>query len=161
MDAGEISIERPAAAWALGRASHRRFVAGIRRRANWTQLLRFGLVGASGYAVNLAAYAICVHALGLDYRVSATAAFVLAVANNFALNRRWTFSGARHGNAGFQAARFLLVSVAVFGVQLALLTALVEGAHVSRVLGQALAIACCTPLNFLGNKLWSFRIAAV
>ena len=36
---------------------HRRVRAGLRKPGNWLQLLRFGLVGASGYAVNLAVFA--------------------------------------------------------------------------------------------------------
>ena len=31
---------------------------GLRKQANWLQLVRFGLVGASGYVVNLAVFAL-------------------------------------------------------------------------------------------------------
>ena len=71
---------------------------GLRHGANWLQLVRFGLVGASGYVLNLAVYALCVHPLGIDYRVSATIAFLAAVSNNFWWNRHWTFK-ATAGNA--------------------------------------------------------------
>jgi putative flippase GtrA len=128
---------------------------GLRRPANWWQLVRFGLVGLSGYAVNLATFALAVHPLGVDYRLAAVLAFLVAVANNFVWNRHWTF-GAGAGHAGFQAARFLVVSTAVFVVQFLLLTAFVDGLDVAKVPAQALAIGLCTPLNFLGNKLWSF-----
>ena len=129
---------------------------GLRRPANWLQLVRFGLVGLSGYVVNLAVFAALVHGPGIDYRIAATAAFLVAVANNFLWNRTWTFR-ARAGHAGFQAARFLLVSVAAFGLNLAVLHLLVESGGLAEVPAQALAIAAATPLNFLGNKLWSFR----
>ncbi len=79
--------------------------------------------------------------------------------NNFVLNRHWTFD-ARDGQARFQAMRFLVVSVLAFGVSLLLLTLLVEGAGVAKVPAQAIAVAGATPLNFLGNKLWSFRSGA-
>jgi len=36
---------------------HRRVHHGLRKPANWLQLLRFGAVGASGYVVNLAVFA--------------------------------------------------------------------------------------------------------
>ena len=45
----------------------------------------------------------------LDYRVAAVLAFVVGVTNNFWWNRQWTFA-ARDGHAGFQAARFFVVS---------------------------------------------------
>jgi dolichol-phosphate mannosyltransferase len=128
----------------------------MRRPANWLQLVRFSLVGTSGYAVNLAVFTACVVGLGTGHRLAATAAFLVAVANNFMWNRHWTFR-AGGGHAGFQAMRFLVVSVAAFLLGLAVLELLVTGAEVSEVPAQALAIIAATPLSFLGNKLWSFR----
>jgi len=83
-------------------------------------------------------------------------AWLIAVLNNFILNRHWTFD-ARTGQARSQAIRFLLVSLVAEACSLALLTVLVEGAGVAKVPAQALAVAGSMPLNFLGNKLWSFR----
>ena len=83
---------------------HVRVRAGLRRPHNWVQLLKFCAVGASGYAVNLAVFYVCVTLLGLHHLAGATVAFIIAVTNNFWWNRHWTFD-ARHGHAGFQAAR--------------------------------------------------------
>jgi dolichol-phosphate mannosyltransferase len=130
--------------------------AGLRKPANWFELVRFATVGASGYVVNLAVFAALVHGAGVDYRVAATGAFLVALTNNFAWNRIWTFR-ARDGHAGFQAARFFVVSAAAFAFNLVVLYALVEGLSAPEVPAQAVAIAAATPLNFLGNKLWSFR----
>lgn len=130
--------------------------AGMRHPANWLQLVRFALVGASGYVVNLVVFASLVHGADLNYRVAALGAFLVAVANNFAWNRRWTFR-AHTGHAGFQAARFLAVSVGAFLFNLAVLELLVSGLDVAEVPAQAVAIVAATPLSFLGNKLWSFR----
>lgn len=135
---------------------HHRVRAGLRKPANWLALVRFALVGASGYVVNLVVFTLGVHALDLDFRVAAVLAFLVAVTNNFLLNRRWTFA-ARGGHAGFQAARFLVVSLVGFVVSLAVLTVLVDATDLPRVAAQAIAIATATPLGFLGNKLWSFR----
>jgi putative flippase GtrA len=135
---------------------HRRVRHGMRHPANWLQLVRFAAVGASGYVVNLAVFTVAVHVAGIDYRVAAVLAFLVSVANNFLWNRRWTFD-AREGHAGFQAARFLTVSVVAFLFSYAVLLALVEGVGLPEVLAQALAIVTATPLSFLGQKLWSFR----
>jgi putative flippase GtrA len=135
---------------------HIRLLHGMRRPANWMQLVRFGVVGAAGFIVNLAVYALFVHSIGVDYHIAAVAAWIVAVLNNFVLNRHWTFD-AGDGRARFQAARFVLVSLVAFGCSLLLLTLLVEGAGLAKVPAQALAVAASTPLNFLGNKLWSFR----
>lgn len=135
---------------------HLRLLHGLRRPANWLQLVRFGLVGGIGFVVNLAVYALFVHFMGVDYQVAAVAAWLIAVLNNFVLNRHWTFD-AREGRARFQAPRFLAVSLVAFGFSLLLLTLLVESAGMGKIPAQALAVAASMPLNFLGNKLWSFR----
>jgi putative flippase GtrA len=136
--------------------THVRLLHGMRRPANWLQLVRFGLVGGMGFVINLAVYALCVHALGIDYHLAAVAAWLVAVVNNFVLNRHWTFD-ARAGRAHFQALRFLAISLVALGFSLLLLMLLVESAGIAKVPAQALAVAASMPLNFLGNKLWSFR----
>ena len=134
----------------------RRMVAGVRHSGNWWQFARFAAVGASGYAVNLAVFAVAVGPLGLGHRLAATLAFAVAVSNNFVWNRHWTFR-AGAGHAGFQAARFLTVSVGAFLLSLAVLELLVR-AGTPEVAAQAAAIVCATPVNFVGNRLWSFRL---
>ena len=74
---------------------------------------------------------------------------------NLFWNHHWILD-AGDGHAGFQAARFFAVSVAAFLVSLAMLELLVGGLGVQKVLAQAIAIITATPLNFVGNKLWSF-----
>jgi putative flippase GtrA len=135
---------------------HVRFVHGLRKPANWLQLVRFGLVGGAGFVVNVAVYALFVHAAGVEYRLASVAAWLVAVVNNFVLNRHWTFD-AREGRAHFQAARFLAVSIVAEVFSLLLLTLFVESAGLAKVPAQALAVAGSMPFNFLGNKLWTFR----
>jgi putative flippase GtrA len=136
---------------------HVRVRAGLRKPHNWVQLVKFCLVGGSGYLVNLSVFALCVTALELHHLAAATVAFVVAVTNNFWWNRHWTFR-ARHGHAGFQAARFFTVSVAAFLFAASILELLVSVVGVSEVPAQAASIVAATPLNFIGNKMWSFAI---
>ena len=128
----------------------------LRQRHNWEQLAKFCVVGASGYGVNIAVYALLLNWANLNYRVAATGSFLVAVTNNYLWNRLWTFRHQR-GHVGYQGIRFLIVSVLVYGANLALLTLLVEVAGLGKIVSQAIAIVLVTPLNFLGNKLWSFR----
>src|SRR6202011_60421 len=107
----------PEEATAVEMRPHLRLLHGMRRPANWLQLVRFGLVGGLGFAVNLAVYALCVHVIGIDYHAAAVVAWLVAVAKNFILNRHWTFD-ASHGPVHFQAMRFLVVSLVAFGVSL-------------------------------------------
>jgi dolichol-phosphate mannosyltransferase len=128
---------------------------GVRVADNWLQLAKFVAVGGSGYVVNIAVYTLVHHTLGIGHLRSATAAFLIAVLNNFWWNRHWTF-GARSGHAGFQAARFFTVSVAAFFVALAISQLLVSTTSLPDVVAQAISIVVATPLNFIGNKMWSF-----
>ncbi len=136
---------------------HRRVRAGLQVGENWRQLVRFAAVGGSGFVVNLVVFWLLVHPAGQDYRLANVVAYLVAVSNNFAWNRAWTFrDDATGGHAGFQAARFFAVSVAAQLVSLAILEALVAGAEAPKLAAQAAAVLAATPLNFLGNKLWSF-----
>jgi putative flippase GtrA len=127
----------------------------LRARGNWEQLGKFLVVGASGYVVNLVVYALLLNAANLHYLAAATGSFLVAVANNYLWNRLWTFRGQR-GNVAYQGMRFFVVALVSLGANLLVLQALI-GLGAGKVVAQAIAIVVVTPLNFLGNKLWSFR----
>jgi putative flippase GtrA len=148
-------MERPAATLSAPRRSLRyRVEAALRARRNWEQLVKFCIVGAVGYLINLAVYASLLHA-GLHYLLAATCSFLVAVASNYTWNRVWTFHDRRAGVAA-QGMRFLIVSVASLGANLLVLHVLIT-LGLGKLVGQAVAIVLVTPLNFVGNKLWSFR----
>jgi putative flippase GtrA len=147
--------ERLAAAPTPAAGSLAALLREVRRGSHWAQLMRFGAVGASGYFVNLALYWLALNA-NVEYRAAATAAFVVALVNNFAWNRLWTFRDSS-GPLGGQAFRFVVVSTAAFLLALALLSVLVRDAGAPKLLAQAAAIVAVTPFSFLANKLWSFR----
>jgi dolichol-phosphate mannosyltransferase len=127
---------------------------GTLKPGNWIQLLQFGVVGASGYVVNLAVFTLAVGPFNIHHILAAILAFCVAVLNNFWWNRHWTFD-AKQGHAGFQAARFFTVSVGALGINLVLLELLVRGG-MGDVPAQAVAVAIAMPFNFIGNKLWTF-----
>ncbi|HZQ90058.1 MAG TPA: GtrA family protein [Gaiellaceae bacterium] len=126
----------------------------LRARDNWEQLFKFCVVGGVGYAINLGVYAVLLHS-GLHYLLAATFSFLVAVTSNYTWNRMWTFRDRRRGVAA-QGMRFLLVSLASLGANLAVLNVLISLGS-DKLVGQAVAIVLVTPLNFIGNKLWSFR----
>ena len=127
----------------------------LSRQHNWVQLAKFSAVGVSGYAVNLAVYTALLKAADFHYALAATCSFVVAVTNNYIWNRLWTFH-AQRGHVGWQGLRFLVVALVAYGVNLGLLSALIA-LGLDEVLSQAIAVVLVTPLNFIGNKLWSFR----
>jgi putative flippase GtrA len=67
----------------------------------------------------------------------------------------WTFRGQR-GHVAYQGIRFLIVAVCALVANLIVLETLVS-IGLEKVPSQAIAIVLVMPLNFVGNKLWSFR----
>jgi putative flippase GtrA len=133
-----------------------RLVASLLSVRNWQELGKFCAVGAVGYLINLAVYDALLHA-GLHYLLAATCSFLVAMTSNYTWNRLWTFREHR-GHVGIQGMRFFVVSLAALGANLVVLHLLIAYGGLGRLSAQAVAIVLVTPLNFVGNKLWSFRL---
>ena len=134
--------------------ARRRAHAALRARHNWVQLAKFCVVGVVGYSINLAVYGTLLH-LGFHFLFAATCSFLVAVTSNYTWNRVWTFHD-RRGGVAAQGVRFFAVALASLGANLLVLDALITFGS-GKLLGQAIAIVLVTPLNFVGNRLWSFR----
>lgn len=130
-----------------------RAVEALRRPANWIQLAKFGVVGAVGYAVNLGVYVLV---LGIGAHLAAAVSFVVAAASNYWWNRHWTFADAK-GHFGQQGAKFFAVSLVALLVNQLWLLVFLDWLKLGKIEAQAIAVILVIPLNFLGNKLWSFR----
>ena len=130
-----------------------RAVRALRSPHNWIQLLKFGVVGVSGYVVNLGIYASL---LGIGAHKAAVVSFVVSAAWNYWWNRHWTFASEK-GHFALQGMRFFLVALAAFLVNQFWLLIFLDWLGWGKIVSQAVAIVLVTPLNFIGNKLWSFR----
>ncbi len=134
-------------------------VASLARRRGVRQFVKFGIVGASGFIVNLAIFTLLQrlvpnHAQPLQYSVIYTVAFLAGGVSNYYLNRIWTFRST--GHAMREGAQFLSVSA------VALIVGLVVSAFVSRWLGHGhrtwfVATLAGIFVNFFLNKYWTFR----
>jgi putative flippase GtrA len=121
------------------------------------QLVKFGLVGATGFIINVSVFVFCLRVLDLHYRSAYVIAFCVAVTNNFFWNRVWTFRHQRDGNhVALQGARFFAVSLVAAAGGFVLLELFVRSG-VPKVPAEMLAVALVVPVSFLGNKHWSFR----
>jgi putative flippase GtrA len=115
--------------------------------------VRFCVVGASGYVVNLAVYASLLEAR-LGYLAAATVSFLIAASSNYIWNRLWTF-GAKQERVASQSLRALGVSALSLGANQLCLLVLVD-AGADHLGAQAVAILLVTPFSFVANKLWAF-----
>jgi putative flippase GtrA len=125
----------------------------LSRPHNWVQLAKFCVVGTSGYVINLVVYALL---LGIGAHKAAFVSFVVSAASNYWWNRHWTFANQK-GHFAYQGARFFVVSATALAVNQLWLLVFLDWFGWGKIVSQAIAIILVTPLNFLGNKLWSFK----
>ncbi|MGB8520734.1 MAG: GtrA family protein [Candidatus Tumulicola sp.] len=131
----------------------------IAQRRGVRQFVKFGIVGASGFLVNLVAFTLLQrivpdHTKPLQYDLIYSAAFLAGGVSNFYLNRIWTFRST--GHAVREGAQFLSVSV------IALAAGLIVSAAVSPWLGHGhktwfVANLSGIFINFFLNKYWTFK----
>ena len=135
----------------------------VRQRRGVRQFVKFGIVGASGFVVNLVIFTLLQrvvpnHAEAGPYYAMYSVSFLAGGVSNYFLNRIWTFRST--GHAGKEAMQFLSVSV------LALIVGLVVSSLVAPVLGHFghrtwfVATLSGIVVNFFVNKYWTFRAAA-
>jgi putative flippase GtrA len=130
-----------------------RTASALRSPHNWIQLAKFGVVGASGYVINLVVYTAL---LGIGAHKAAAVSFVVSAASNYWWNRRWTFARQK-GSFAYQGARFFIVALGALIVNQLWLVVFLDLLGWGKIVSQAVAIILVTPLNFIGNKLWSFK----
>jgi putative flippase GtrA len=134
-----------------------RFGAGLLGHRTFRQLVKFGLVGATGFIINVSVFAFSLRVLEVHYRLAYVFAFCIAVTNNFFWNRVWTFRHQKDGlHVAMQGARFFAVSLMAAVAGFVLLEAFVR-AGFPKIPAEMLAVALVVPISFLGNKHWSFR----
>jgi len=134
----------------------------VRERRGVRQFVKFGIVGASGFLVNLILFTVLQQLVpnrtgAVQYYSIFSVAFLAGGVSNYFLNRAWTFRST--GHAGKESAQFLTVSV------LALAVGFIVSALVSPALGHGhrtwfVATLSGIVINFFINKYWTFRSVA-
>ena len=141
----------------LGRLYAFRFEAAAR-------MLRFGLVGASGLAVDVGVY-LALGQLGADHRLARFLAspFWPAATWNWRLNRGWTFAGRPPRPRARQWASFVAASLPGLAVNVGsyvALTGLVDALDRHRIVALLLGVAAGAGVNYLVANWWVYRRGA-
>lgn len=121
---------------------------------------KFNLVGAAGMAVQLAAVAVLNQWWAGHYLLATAAALEVTLVHNFVWHLHTTWRDRRDGSGLLgQFWRFHLSNGLVSMVgNLALMPVLVHGAHLPVVASNAIAILCCSMLNFCLGEWWAFAV---
>jgi putative flippase GtrA len=143
----------------MGRMNQASIVARITQRRGVRQFVKFGIVGASGFIVNLAVFTVLQRLTSFPFWFEFSVGFMVGGVSNYFLNRWWTFRST--GHAAKQGAQFLFVSF------LALLVGNLTGWVLETRLQYQhhhtvwfLSTLSGMLLNFFANKYWTFREAA-
>ncbi|MCL2224330.1 MAG: GtrA family protein [Defluviitaleaceae bacterium] len=121
----------------------------------FVQFVKFGIVGVSNTAVNLAVYYLLV-AIGVHYVIASVCAFVVSVLNAFFWSRKFVFKESE-SSARVQLAKSYAAYGFTFLLSLGTLVLMVEVLGISEFLAPLLNLFITVPLNFLINKFWTFK----
>jgi putative flippase GtrA len=119
---------------------------------------KFNLVGAIGMVVQLTALALFNRWGGGHYLVASAAAIEITLLHNFWWHWQYTWRDRRDGATWLgSCVRFHLSNglVSMFG-NLALMRLLVRGVHLPVLAANAVAILCCSIVNFCIGNHWAF-----
>ena len=121
----------------------------------YVRIGRFLAVGVLNTFVGLATIYLCKWFLGTGDVVSNVIGYAAGLTNSFAWNRRWTF--AHSGAVLPAAARFLIVFLIAYSLNLATMLAAIHVFGVNSYLAHAIAIAPYTAFFYLGSRWFVFR----
>ena len=120
------------------------------------QFFKFGLVGVSNTLLTFAVYTLLLKVFGVWYLAASAIGFTVGAVNGFLWNRAWTFRG--HVGDALTPVRWGIVQGVGLLANLGLIYTFVSGAHLDKLLGQALATVIVTVLTFFANRAWTFRM---
>ncbi len=121
----------------------------------WSQVLRFlsaGAVGTLLYYVTL--YGLTEY-LKVWYVTSAIIAGILNYSSNFILQKVWTFQSKQLQGVHKEAGKYATLAAALFVLNVALLYALVEYAHLWYLAAQVIVTIVLTIISFFVTR-WIF-----
>jgi dolichol-phosphate mannosyltransferase len=127
----------------------------IFKYGTWSHLAQFLVVGLSGLAINLLALTLLL-SLGLGQGVAVALAIVLSMIWNFLLNRRFSFSYARHRAFLWQLAAFVAASSVGAAVNGAITLAVWDTFRIKQV-AAAIGVVAGTAFNFVAGRFLVFR----
>lgn len=127
------------------------------RKRTAKEAVKYTLISFIGGALNLAILYSLTEFLGIYYIISAVIGFIVAGINNFTLNKVLTFK--EHLKDKYFKEYFYFLSVSIFSYVLSILILyfLTEFAGIFYIFSQAIALIAGGSLNFVINKIYTFR----
>ena len=122
------------------------------------QFIKFLLVGCSNTIVVLVIYYIVVWIGGRQYYLlGQTLGYIIGIINSFFWNSKFVFSDSKESQGKAFIKIFLCYGI-TYVIQICLLYVLVECISISEWLAPVICIIITTPINFVLNKLFAFKV---
>jgi putative flippase GtrA len=148
----------------------------VKSAAERKRFLKFGTVGILGSVVDFGVFNLLTVAFKLPALPSSVVSFLLAVVNNFILNRYWTFPESKASPIAKQLIQFsvvsligLLIRTPLFAYMEKLLIPLAEktvpNLLTPTIVGHnaslAVAIGVVLLWNYFANRFWTFKSISI
>ncbi|HET6363978.1 MAG TPA: glycosyltransferase [Nitrospirota bacterium] len=121
----------------------------------FTVFIKYAMVGVTGTALDVGSLYVFVDLLHIPVLVAAALSFILAVVNNFILNKIWTF---RNSSRNFrkQFIKFFIVSVVGLVLTEICMAVFVYLLGIWYIASKLITSVIVLTWNFLANKNWTF-----
>ena len=125
-----------------------------------TRILRFTIVGTLNAVITALVIGLMMHVGRQDYMLANVVAYVVAQIHNFLWCKYWIFpldANTKKNSVWKQILFFICAFSLAYGVQFIFLLILVELLHCNEYLAQFLGLFIYGAVNFLSNKIITFR----
>ena len=117
--------------------------------------MRFTLCGLLNCSISYTLFVALYRLVGIHYVPASSIGYCAGIVNSFLMNRAYTFKA--RGAVQPMIGKFVLVTGVGFGLNLTSLYLLVAFLRLAPEFAQGLALVCAGCLNFVGNKVWTFK----
>jgi dolichol-phosphate mannosyltransferase len=141
------------------KSSESKVVAYLRHGVLSPRLIKFGIVGASGVAVNVGGLYLFTEFAKIPYFIASIIAIELSILSNFTINLLWTWRDrSQEGTLWSKIVRYHIgAGATAFLGNYLILIALTEFFGMHYMISNLIGIAVGTFSNYLINDLWTFR----
>lgn len=119
------------------------------------QLIKFGLVGVLNTVITFLVYNVLLK-LGMVYWAANAIGYVAGVANSYVWNKNWVF-GAKGEKDEALIIKFIIVNLISFAVNSGVLWFCIHYVTDNKTLAQLPAIVAGMGVNYILNKIWTFK----
>jgi dolichol-phosphate mannosyltransferase len=132
----------------------------MRRKGEFARFIKFCIVGASGFFVNLGFYWVLTRPVHLNRFTALAISFELSVISNFIFNNFFTFSDRRLSatkSIFTQFMKFNIISLGGLGIQEGTLWLLTSVYNVYDIIAITIGIIIATLWNYFLNTWWTWK----